>query len=186
MGRRKSLSEVGRGSACQVHEILLLGLGGNWMRFQGSNLSCPTHQGAGSTQGHGDSGVFVFIPTTAGQPISQLTLTKSVSHGRKENCLRNCLCWGQVAGCSLLQPDPSTPGFCGRLSHQKFWNELPQLFKGHLGAREMAPWLRALAVLAENPGLIPSSMWFLTTRSRAWELLFWPLKATGMYTHKTK
>lgn len=54
--------EVGRGPACQASEILLLGLGGNRMQFQGSNLSCPTHQGAGSTKGHQDTRAMCFFP----------------------------------------------------------------------------------------------------------------------------
>jgi hypothetical protein len=43
-------------------------------------------------------------------------------------------------------------------------------------AEEMAQWLRALAVLAEDPGLILSTlMVFHNSRFRGSENLFWPL-----------
>ena len=75
------MREAGKGPACQASEILLLGLGGNRMRFQGSNHSCPTHQGAGSTKDQRHKG-YVFIPLSAKQMVSDLTLAESVQIGK--------------------------------------------------------------------------------------------------------
>jgi hypothetical protein len=55
----------------------------------------------------------------------------------------------------------------------------------------MAPWLRALTALLEDPGLISSTHMVLTTicssRSRGPNALFWPLRALDPHkVHRLK
>lgn len=51
-------------------------------------------------------------------------------------------------------------------------------------AREMAQWLKILATLSEDLGLISSKYGWLTivcnSTSRGCDILFWPLRAPGM------
>lgn len=82
------MREVGRGPlACQVAEISLLGLRRNWTRFQGSALSRPTHQGAGSTQGHQDTRATCLISISQANGFT--ANTDSLFSNRKTFFLKN-------------------------------------------------------------------------------------------------